>query len=153
VSVDFDAIAVALAVRFGPTVVSAPSGETNVVQSTAALPDAITDEPTVLVFPPSSIQFSYGPSIRKGVAFYPVRFYIYKVRDTSRNSTLLNDWISALYAQLDGQVHLGLSSYVDYGVVDEIMVGPLTYAGIEYHGLEFTVRVPFQEGLSLTAGA
>lgn len=152
-SVDFDAIAVALAVRFSSTNVTAPSGETNVARSTSALPDAISDEPTVLVFPPSEVRFGYGPSIRKGVATYPVRFYIYKVRDNSRNATLLNKWIGALYAQLDGQVHLGLSSYVTHAVVTHMAAGPLSYAGTEYHGIELTVDVHLGEGMTTTAGA
>jgi hypothetical protein len=150
-SVDFNAIAVALAVRFGPTVVSAPSGETNVTQATSALPAAITDEPVVLVFPPTSVQLGYTTGTRSGVATYPVRFYIYKVRDEPRNATLINKWIGALYAQLDGQVHLGLSSYVTHAVVTGIQAGPLTYGGIEFHGIELTAEVHVWEALSATA--
>lgn len=151
-SVSFYAIGQAIAVRFGPTVVTAPSGESNVAQSTAALPDAITDEPTVLVFPPE-VEFSYGPSSRKAVATYPVRFYLWKLRDNPRNAELQNNWISALYAQLDGQVHLGLSSYVTHATVENILPGKLVYGDVEYYGIEFSVEVHIAEGMTATAGA
>lgn len=151
-SVDFNAIAVALAVRFAAAAVTAPAGEANIQESTSALPDTITDEPTVLVFPPSDITFGYGPSLRKGVAEYPVRFYIYKVASTARNATLLNKWVSALYAQLDGQVHLGQSAAgVTHAVITRIQAGPLSYAGIEFHGIELTVEVHLSEGLNAVA--
>src|SRR5689334_10908683 len=99
-SVDFNAIASALATRFSSANVTAPSGETNVRESTASLPDAISKEPTVLVFPPTSIELDFGASLRKGLVTYPVRFYIYRVRDSKRNAVLINKWIGALYAQL-----------------------------------------------------
>lgn len=151
-SVDFYAVAQAIATRFSSAVVTAPAGETNVQQSTAALPDVISDEPTVLVFPPD-VHFSFGPSSRKGVVIYPVRLYLYKVRDMPRNVALMNNWITQTYGVLDGQVHLGLSSYVDYARVTDVVVGPLEYAGVEYHGVELTVEVHVSEGLTLTAGA
>lgn len=148
---DFKAIADAIAVRFSAANITPPSGETDIQESTASLPDAIHDEPTVLVFPPSSIDLSYGPSVRKALANYPVRFYLYKVRDTPRNSELLNNWIQSLYDQTTGQVHLGLSSYVNKAVVTEIAVGPLTYGQTEYHGIELTVEVLIGEGLAAVA--
>lgn len=152
-AVDFNAIAQAIAARFSATNITPPTGEQDIRLSTEALPQALNVEPAVLVFPPSSISFGYGPSIRKGMAEYPVRFYIYQVRDNARNATLINKWLSSLYAQLDGQVHLGLSSYVTHAVVRTIAAGPLSYAGAEYHGIELTVEVYFGEGLTVTAGA
>lgn len=151
-SADFYVIAQAIATRFSSTNVTAPSGESNVAQSRADLPDAITDEPTVLVFPPE-VDFSYGPSLRKAVATYPVRFYLWKVRDNPRNAALQTNWLTALYAQLDGQVHLGHSSYVDYAVVEGIVPGKLSYGDMEFYGIEFSVVVHISEALSATAGA
>lgn len=147
---DFNAIALAIATRFSSTHVTAPSGETNVRTSTSALPDAITKEPTVLTYPPE-VELSYGPSIRKAVASYPVRFYIYKIRDGARNATLINKWLTSLYAQLDGQVHLGLATYVTHAVVRNISAGILPYAGVDFHGIELTVEVHISESLSATA--
>lgn len=154
-SADFNAMASAIATRFSSTYVTAPSGEQNVRVSTASLPDAITVEPTVLVFPPETVEFSYGPSLRTGVASFPVRFYIYRARDTKRNAVLLNKWVSALYQQLDGQVHLGLSDYVAHADITAMGVGPLSYgegeAAVRFHGIELTVQVHLWEGVSFTA--
>lgn len=153
-SFDFKAVADAIAVRFGPTVVTAPSGETNVRLATAALPDAINVEPAVLVFP-AEIDFGYGPSLRKAVARFPVRFYIYKIRDENRNSTLILKWMTALYAtiggQSDGAAHLTLSTYVNMAKMGNVVPGELIYPrdnGTRYHGLEWEVIVNLGEGMS-----
>lgn len=151
-SVDFKAIADAIATQFSSTNVTAPSGETNIRLATASLPDAFNVEPAVLVFPPESVDFNFGPSLRTGLASYPVRFYIYKFRDNKRNTVLLNKWLSALYAQLpDTLAHLGLSSYVTSATTSHMAVGPMTYANSEYHGIEVTIQVRLGEGLSATA--
>ena len=146
--IDFKAMADAIAVRFGPTIVTAPSGETNIRQSTASLPAAVTDEPVVFVFPPT-VTFSYGPSARKASAVYPVKFYLYKsTRDMPYNAELLNNWITALYATMDGKTHLGLSTYVDTATMTAVTPGPITYNGTEFHGLSWDVTVGASEGLT-----
>lgn len=151
---DFKAIADAVATRFSSTNVTAPSGATNVRVSTASLPDAITAEPTVLVFPVEQAEFEYESSTRTGIARYPVRFYIYRVRDTKRNADLLNNWATALYGQLDGKVQLGLA-YVTHAVVRNFGAGPLTYgegdSAVRFHGIEFAVEVHLAEGVAFTA--
>jgi hypothetical protein len=147
---DFNAIASAIATRFSSANVTAPSSETNVRASTSALPQAISVEPTVLVYPPE-ITLAYTAGTRHGVAEFPVRFYLQQIRDNGRNATLVNKWLGSLYAQLEGQVHLGLSGYVAQAVVSAITPGDLTYGGITYLGLEFTVTVSLWEGLSPTA--
>lgn len=152
---DYKAIADAIATRFSSANVTAPSGATNIRASTASLPDAITKEPTVLVFPVESAEFEYESSTRTGTARYPVRFYIYRVRDTKRNADLLNNWATALYGQLDGKVQLGLSSYVTHAVVRNFAVGPLIYgegdSAVRFHGIEFAVDVHLAEGVAFTA--
>lgn len=152
---DFKAIADAIATRFSSANVTAPSGATNVRVSSASLPDAITAEPTVLVFPVETADFDFESSTRTGVARFPVRFYIYRVRDTSRNAVLLNNWATVLYGQLDGKVQLGLGSYVAYSVIKSFGVGPLTYgegdSAVRFHGIEFSVEVHLAEGIAFTA--
>lgn len=150
-SVDFKAIADALAVRFSSTYITAPSGESAISLSTASLPNAIAEERTALVFPASEVDLEYPPSARKGIALYPVRFYLYKVRDTPRNTELLNEWLTKLLPALDGQAQLGLSSYVNWAQVVHAEIGPLTYGQIEFHGIELTVAVHFGYGVSFTA--
>ena len=144
---DFSAVAAAIAVRFGPTIVSAPSGETAITQSTSTLPDVISDDNVVLVFPPE-LDFNYGPSLRKALAIYPVRFFIYKVGDNPRNSAKLYAWLNAFYATLDAGTHLTLSTYVQTAVLESAKVGELNYGGIAFYGIEFQVRVVLGEGLS-----
>lgn len=149
---DFNAIASAIATRFSSSNVTAPSGETNIRLATHQLPDALNVEPAILVFPPESVDFSYGPSLRKAIVQYPVRFYIYQLRDNKRNAVLLNKWLTSLYAQLpDTLAHLGLSSYVNHAENTHMAVGPLTYAGTEYHGIELTIEVYIGEGFTATA--
>ena len=149
-TVDFKAISQAIATRFSAANVTPPAGETNVQLSTEALPDTITNEPTVLVFPPT-VEWRYGSGTRPGMASFPVRFYLYQVRDTSRNADLMLDWMTALYAQLEGSVHLGLSSYVADSKITDVKAGAMDYAGVTYHGIEFTVDVRLSEALSPVA--
>lgn len=149
-AVDFKAIADAIALRFAAAVSTPPSGEDEVSRSTASLPDAISDDHTVLVFP-AEVEFEYQASARKGVATYPVRFYLWKLRDSPAQTERLNDWATALHTVLDGQVHLGLSSYVNHAEIVRVEPGRLTYAGTEYQGIEFTVRVHFGYGVTFTA--
>lgn len=150
--IDFDAIAAAVATRYLPAYVTPPTGQDNIAISTADLPDAITDEPTVLVFPPLDPQWNHGPMVRKANVQFPVRFYLWKVRDNARNTKLLRLWSSVLATQIDGQVHLGLSSYVTWAAVD---VGPntgkYTYGGVEYFGVEFVVGVRVWEAVAAVA--
>lgn len=149
---DFNAVASAVAARFAAAAITPPSGEEDIALSTHELPDAIVHEPTVLVFPPEEVDIGYGPSLRKVRAEYPVRFYIYKVRDNARNAVLLNKWLTSLYAQLPATLaHLGLATYVNSAVVDHMGIAALTYGGQEYHGIELTVVVNIGEGMTATA--
>lgn len=152
-AVDFNAIATALATRFSSTNVTAPSGETNIRSSTSALPSQITLEPSVLVFPPEpgGIEYHYTAGTRSGIAIFPVRFYLFQIRDNGRNATLCLKWLGALYDQLSGSVHLGLSSYVTHAVVSNMGVARLSYAGLEYEGVALDAAVHFWEALSPTA--
>jgi len=150
VPVDFRATADAIATRYR-TSVTPPSGESAVSLATASLPDAVTEERTVLVFPVKEVEFYYPPSARKGIATYPVRFYLYKVRDTPRNTELLNDWLTALVPALDGQIQLGLAGVVTRADVVHAEVGPLSYGGTEFHGIELSVAVGFGYGVTFTA--
>lgn len=149
-SVDFHAVAAAIATRFAAAAITPPTNESDIAQSTADLPSAITDEPIVLVFPPE-VRLSFGPSVRKGLLEFPVRFYLYKVRNNERNSELVLKWLTSLYAQLpDTLAHLGLSTYVNSAVIRNLTPGMLVYAGTEYHGIELTVEVLVSEGLTVT---
>lgn len=148
---DFNAIAQAIATRFSSTNVTAPSGETNVRVSTSALPSQVIATPTVLVFPPETVPLRSGMGLRHGRVTFPVRFYIARIQSNDRNSTLLLKWLGSLYAQLDGQAHLGLASYVADTQMDDMRVGRLTYGGEDYEGIEIEVAVVLAEASTSTA--
>lgn len=144
----------AIATRFSSANITPPAGATNVRVSTTSLPNAIAVEPTVLVYPPT-VPFRYGTGVRKATASYPVRFYIYRVRDDGRNAALILDWMDALYAQMSGQLQLGLSGYVLKATVSEMSPGALTYgdgdAAADYHGIELNVDVEMWEAENASA--
>lgn len=150
---DFDAIANAIAARFTAANVTPPTNETDIRESTAALPQAIRLEPTVLVFPPEpgGIELSYMGGTLSGIATFPVRFYLWRIRDNARNAALVNKWLGSLYPQLIGQVHLGLSSYVTHAVIRDLGAARLTYANDEFEGIALTAEVHFWEALNAVA--
>lgn len=152
-SVDFNAIASALATRFSSANVTAPSGETNVRFATHELPGQIKAEPTVLVFPPGpgDIDFTFNASLRSGIATFRVCFYLTRIRNEERNTVLVNKWLGALYAQLDGQVHLGQSNTVSWALIRNIGAAALTYGGETYEGIVMDAEVHIAEGMSPTA--
>jgi len=150
---DFNAIASAVATRFNSSNVTAPSGETNVRAATHQLPQGIVVEPTVLVFPPEpgAISLTYNAGALSGVAVYPVRFYLWRIRDESRNSVLCLKWLGSLYAQLQGKVQLDLSAYVAHALIRNLGVGRLSYGGVEFEGIELEAEVHFWEALNAVA--
>lgn len=147
---DFNAIAQAIAARFAADQITPPSGENDIALSTEALPSNIIQEPTVLVFPPE-IEWHYAGHARSGPVVFPVRFYLFRIRDNARNATLTQKWLGSLYQQLDAQVHLGLSSYVAQAKIENITPGRLSYGGDEFEGIELTVVVSVWEALTAVA--
>jgi len=148
--IDFNAIAGALATRFSAVNVTAPTNETPIRTSTEKLPSQMPGTPAVLISL-ETVSFNYHASARTGTAIYHAKFYLERVRDTGRNATLLYKWVSALYGQVDGQIHLGLSSYVNWAEVTATNPGVLTYAGESYEGIDLQVTVHLGEGISPVA--
>ena len=150
---DFNAIANAVATRFSADNITPPSGETDVREATAALPAAIRMEPTVLVFPPEpgGIELHYNGGALTGVCTFPVRFYLWRIRDNSRNATLVNKWLGSLYQQLIGQTQLGLSSYTAQAVIRDLGAARLTYAQDEFEGIALNAEVHIWEALNAVA--
>lgn len=144
---DISAIASAIAARFAS--VTPPAGQQAVALSTADLPSGITSTPAALVFPPSGQwSFTAGAS-RTGDLTFPVRFYIARTADTPRATAAVNAWHSVLVEQLVGQLALGQSAGgVTHSFITGSQAGTLTYADIEYVGIELTVEVHLVEGIS-----
>src|SRR3990167_6934100 len=150
-AVDFNACAVALAVRFAAAAITPPSGERDIVLSTSALPQNIVQEPTVLVFPPGpdDINFRFWSMSRGGTIVFPVRFYLWRIRDNARNATLCLKWLGPLYAQLDAEVHLGQENAgVQYAVIRNMGIGRLTYSDGEFDGITLDAEVHIAEALN-----
>ena len=148
---DLAAVATQLAVRFGPTAITPPTGYDDVALSTHLLPQAIGTTPTVIVFPPD-ITYNYPTANRTGDATFPVRFYIAQTGDLSAATTAVYAWYSVLVDQLVGNVQLGQSSTgVTHALVMGSRIGHLTYADTEYLGIEFAVVVHLVESLTFTA--
>ena len=148
---DVQAIAQALAARFAPANVTAPSGLQNIRVSTEYLPDFITSPPTVLVFPPEE-QFSYTPGSRQSVQDWPIRFYEAQVTGPGRTVDRLYRWRSVLIGQLLDQTQLGESADgVAWVGIVAARIGTLTYGDVEFQGIEMVARVRLAEGINPVA--
>lgn len=154
-ALDFYAISSNVAARFEPWNVTPPSGETDIVLSTHELPQGVVQEPTVLVFPPGpdEIEFDYSPGAAVvGTVTIPVRLYLWRIRDKARNVALCLKWLTALYPQLQGQVHLGLvDSGVQHAVVRNLGVARFTYGDDDFDGVALDVEVHVVSSFSPTA--
>jgi hypothetical protein len=140
---DFDAITSALAVRFGPTIVSPPAGYEAIRLSTADLPNQMTPLPTSLVFLDSGT-FAHGPgSKRDSNHAFLVRFYYSEAIDITRDMVALRKWLTILVNALQGAVQLG--GLVTSARIVTWRAGTLHYAGVDYSGLEFGVTVNVNE--------
>ena len=111
-TVDFGAIAAALATEFGA--VSAPGSLPGIASSTAELPENIATTPCVLVFPFEETDWQYEPSQREGLFTWPVRFIYDMAKDLPRRTADLYDWLGVLYAvyPVNTNITLGLPGYV-----------------------------------------
>jgi hypothetical protein len=151
VPVDFDAIAGALVTLFAAT--TAPSGEAALTKVTADLPDGpITQDRTILIFPPEEPEWMTGPSLHATNVQIPVRFYLWRLKDNPRNTKLLRKWATTLLPRIYTQVQLGLSDYVAWAGIDAgPTTGKLVYMGTDYYGVEFVVGVRVWEPLAAVA--
>lgn len=140
---DFDAITVALALRFDPSTVTAPAGGyDNIRVSTGNLPNQMTPLPTVLVFPESG-EFTAYPGKRDSLHQFVVRFYYNHTGDLVRDTVALRKWATILVDQLKVATQLG--GTVTRATVDSWSMGVFTYAGLDYTGLELHVGVLVNE--------
>jgi hypothetical protein len=137
VSIDFDAIATALAARFASGV-TPPTGYAAIRVSTAAVPNQMTPLPTVLVFLDDG-EIEYFPGKRDSVFNWVIRFYYNQTGDLERDSTALHKWATVLVDRLQGAVQLG--GIVTSAHITGFQVSLLGYAGIQYTGLELRVAV------------
>jgi hypothetical protein len=155
----FDSINTALVARFAAT--TAPSGGYDSIRvATGDLPGQMTPLPTVLVFPDNVVYDQKAAGKRDSTTTFIVRFYYNQTGDAERDFIALRKWLDVLSDQLAGSVQLGGLTWstpagrlgeVTRAVVASAKVGILTYAGVQYSGIELTVTVLVNETLTMVA--
>ena len=147
--VDFDAIAIALAARYAPGLMSPPSGQAVLRLSTADLPQQVTVTPAILVFPPNTGTLEYGASTRQGESGFKLQFFYSMGVDMKRDSVALRKWLGVLLDQLRGAAQLG--GIVASARVDAWRTAKLTYGGDEFNGIELDVTIVTAEAWTATS--
>ena len=141
---DFDAITVALAGRFAPAQVTPPTGYDNIRVSTGNLPGQMIPLPAVLVFPEGGeFDHTRGIGKRDSDHAFVVRFYYNQTGDLERDTVALRKWLTVLVDQLKLSMQLG--GIVTAARIESYTVGVFPYAGLQYTGIELTVRVVVNE--------
>lgn len=156
----FDAINTALVARFSAAQVTPPAGGyDNIRVATGDLPGQMTPLPTVLVFPVSGVYNQQMGGKRDSTNMFMVRFYYNQTGDAERDFPALRRWLDILSDQLVSSVQLGgltWSSGTRQGEVTRVKVdawriGILTYANLQYSGIELDVSVLVNESLTMVA--
>jgi hypothetical protein len=157
---DFDAINTALVARFSAAQVTAPAGGYDTIRTaTGDLPGQMVPLPAVLVFPVKGTYDQKMGSKRDSTNIFTVRFYYNQTGDAERDFPALRKWLSILSDQLASSVQLGGLTWssgarqgeVTRAKVDDWMIGILTYANVQYSGIELTVSVLVNESLTMVA--
>ena len=148
----FSSIAAAIAARYAPGTMPAPSGAgvRGVKSSTAAPTEQLGQLPAVVVFPTEG-DFDTGAGTRKGTQSWAVQFFLapYSDRALASSSALLLRWLEVLADR-----HLAGSSLG--GAVAVVRTtgwraGRLSYAGVDYIGAELRVTTTTTEPWGVTA--
>jgi hypothetical protein len=145
---DFDAIADALAARFAPGQLTAPTGYLTIRVATAKTPNQLPPLPCVLVFPDAGT-FETGNGTRIGHHTFLVRFYYSQIGDFARDVEACRDWLTVLADQLRASVQL--SGTVTRASLDSWKIGQFGYGGNEYSGIEFGIGIVTTEGWAAVA--
>lgn len=155
----YDAINTALVARFSAAQVTPPAGYDPIRVASGDLPGQMTPLPTVLVFPESGTFDQRGAGKRDSTNLFTVRFYYNQVGDAERDFPALRKWLDVLCDQLRGAVQLGgvtwsdgtRSGEVTRALVTGWKIGILTYANVQYSGIELSVSVLVNESLVMVA--
>jgi hypothetical protein len=143
---DFTAAATALAARYASAQMTAPTGYKAVQLSTFTPPEALPPLPCVFVFAPESGSYDTRNGTRTGGHDFMVRFYYDQAGDMARQAAALLKWMPVLFDQL--RTSVSLSSTVVTARLESYKTGYITYAGLDYAGVEMTVRVVTSEDWS-----
>lgn len=146
-SIDFDAITRAIALRFDPVNVTPPAGLTNIQSSNAYGPPAAAQLPLVVVNPPDAGTLTFGGQERAAVHEFTVDFYADNAADPARIAEAIAKWLTVLVdqliiagAQLGGTVALAWTG--------RYSTGQLTIAGVDLNGITLYVAVTTTDGIA-----
>lgn len=145
---DMLAIAAAVAGRYDAAQMTAPTGYDPIRYATHLPPNQMGPLPCVLVFADEG-DWDAGNGTRLGVHQFTVRFYYDQTLDLPRAQAALLSWLTVLGDQHKASITLG-GTVVAVSTVSW-KLGQMPYAGEDYVGLEFRVRVVTSEGWGATA--
>lgn len=141
-TVDYNAVAAAIAARYAPAQVTPPAGLANVRVSTANLPNHLTMLPAVLVFLDAG-ELTPGNGTRLGEGVFLARFYLGAPKSLARDMVKLTKWLGVLVDQHGTGLQLG-------GLVVAVRtrgwkVGMMDYNGVTFSGIELRLQVVTSE--------
>lgn len=147
-AIDLDAIAIAIAARFDPSIVTPPAGYADVASSSANPPNQIAALPAILVFADSGVLEQPGNS-RHGEHLFRVQLLYSQGVDLELDGPALRKWATVLLYQLQAASQLG-------GTVADVVISAwrirrLRWSGLDYSGLELDVRVHTTEGFTVVS--
>jgi hypothetical protein len=146
-SIDVDAITVALAGRFAPAQVAPPAGYTNIQGSFAYGPPAAAQLPLVVVNPPESGRMTFGGQERAAVHEFTVDVFLEGMADPARTAEATSKWLSVLLDQL---IIAGaqLAGLVALAWIGRYETGELEYGGEPYPGIRLYVSITTTDGIA-----
>jgi len=145
---DYVAIGDAVAARMGAT--TPPTGEPAIRLATGRPPNAIPSSP-FLISVILGTEDTWTSGWLRGQAELRVRFYRAKHQaDVPREWVALEAWLGKLREQILGQWKLGLAPVVAKVLIPTWRIRVLTYAGIEYDGVEGEGTVWTEEPVAAT---
>ena len=153
---DFDAINTALVARFAPGTLPTPAGGYDPVRvATGDLPGQMTPLPTALIFPVTGTFDQKTGAKRDSTNNFMLRFYYNQTGDAERDFPALRKWLTILSNQLAASVQLGGLTWsltnaqgeVTRAVPTAWRIGILTYANLQYSGIEIDIAVTVNESL------
>lgn len=149
-SLDFLAIADALALRYSADNLTPPDGQPPIRKSTARPSNNAPADPFVFVLLDSG-ELTVGPR-REGAHNFLVRFFhSKKAGDTSEAHMVLLTWLGVLLDQLNAAMKLGLPDVVTKSQTTGYSLSTFTYGGVEYWGIEIPVTVWTTHSVDLVA--
>ena len=150
---DFYAACNALAARYAPGTITAPTGEQAMRAAFGQDPNGISQSPCVVIFPKDG-DIIYGNGDKKGEYRVDVNFYLAKsTADYKRLDASRQRWLVPLLAATDGQSLLGLggSGTVVKAIPTTWEFAQLLYGDFTWEGIVIHVTIFTDEPVTLVA--